>query len=326
MQDEYDFILDASLLNPTQVESSILSGKKARDYVSFFRDVHQSEAINPRHFDFFNDLTAQFRQAIGSTSHQHITHLHFENDRLTAESLSLTRASGLAVEDSGGKKLTSLTNLHTFVYPNSVFSTLTATPVKWHMDHIAERMASRGSNPLTEKAPIFFQHNALALSMLRILEEEHNEHVRGYHAFLLPERDGVLLGHTVPMAARENKNRVVLMAAAQDIRNLRTVPYEWIPTMNMTVRTYYGPKEMTPAMHRLRNRLLPFYGGEKAKALQLELDSVDDTQGSTHFETHPRRDNYINAFLDLSDIMQSSEWKLGTQLPQHLRPTLTLSP
>jgi hypothetical protein len=157
---------------------------------------------------------------------------------------------------------------------------------------------------------MFRMHNAMALAMLRIFEDRHP---KGTYPFVLPERNGILLGHTTPLPDSHPNNRIFMMAM-ESFDRFGIAQYEWIPKMSMMLNTFIGLKEMTPGQTNLRKALIPFYAGERAAGLGTEIDRALDTVKDERLL--PER--YTKAMSALTQVVESSLWKNATRLPKNL--------
>ncbi len=296
----------------TTNESIIMGGQDGRDITSLFWDVASQERVTDRHAQELLRLSTPFANALSPLSTHRDGTLQTQDGLITPGYGITTKAMGTARETIEGRNFTALNIFSASVNAHGLFTHTLSFPVKWNTGHIDDRMEERGGGyKLDPVSPMFRAHNATALAMLRLLEQKHGS---GIYPVLLPERNGVLLGHTVPIPDDHPNNRIFMMSI-DALDSFGIAFYEWRPKMHMTVRTFLGHGEMTLAQANLRKALLPFYSGDKAAGLHTEIDRMMDT------EKNPRLlpEKYVRAVDALSRVMDSPLWKAALRLPSNLR-------
>lgn len=320
-----DQILKACLRRVTPQEETLFSGQKGKELAQFIRHVDTTPHLTEANVDYFNQLIEDFSRVSQVKTHRQDSELCSEGGIIMKKSFLYREGRGLSWENHRGKHFLAFNHFSSVVSGEGIFAAIRPYPVKWYDDHISGRFLERHKETNIAQDPIFFQHNAVALAMLRIIEDEHDHSQTGYHPFLLPERNGVLIGHTLRAMPDESWNRIMFLAS-NDYSAMPMDEYEWFPRLNMTVRTFYGPDEMTPAMVKMRQFLLPFYSGEKAKGLSLEMDAFHYVNNGTAFERDSRSSQYMDALIELADLMKTPLWRQAAILPEHLRKNRPSSP
>ncbi len=306
------------LIRPTPDEMALLDGRKGLEYSSFFRDVKNSGVINPNHYAFWRKTTDDFSNAIKSRKQYATDDPVFEGGVLKSNSVYHARLVGLAKEDFNERQYLAMNFHNVNVDANGFFSAILSCPIKWNLAHIQQRIKERHGTPLEENTNVFAHHNAMALSMLRIFDDINDESPITYRPFVLPHREGLLLGHTI-LPEVDARNRLALMVSAEN-RQLNLQTYRWLPEKLMVVNSYIGQQEMTPAQKDLHKKLIPFKGGDKAKGFWLELDTIDQVRHSPSFDKHPEARNYAVTYLALEEIMHSDAWSNTVKMPENFVP------
>lgn len=298
-------------------ERVLLEGTLGRDVVSFVRDMKGGPRVTIHHLDQFFSIAAKIANVGRSIAWGESQDAGFEGEYLTPG--SYVNRSSIIVSQAPrlGKNLYTLENLYASATPNGMLAIVRPYPIQWHLDHIDDRSKERrgGFNAQDDR---FRLHNNVVMMMLQIIEEEHYTGETPYIPFILPESNGVLLGHTMSVRSGMDGNRI-FMAAAKNHEVLNLGRYAHFPQLEATVRTFLGPDEMTPAIKQLRLQLLKYYAPPYKDALAMGMDMYVRTVGSAAYEDHPQRDRFEDALIGISDIMASPLWQKNVRLPAHLR-------
>lgn len=303
----------------SRAERTLFSGTRAQEIAQFANDFHNANGINPAHLSYFFNLVDDFYAASSAKSTNIINDVRFDNDRLSPGSMVKISGWGVSAEDRRGKSLVSLNKFTAIAENAGFFMAARPYPVKWHLDHIKHRMQER--NPSRNTDIMFSEHNIVALAMLRIFEEEHVDGSIQYHPFVLPERGGIILGHTMRTAPEDSFNRVHL-TLAKDFESLTLSPYVWMPGMHIIARTFINMAELSPQMQRLRGELLKFYTPARIQALDIQIPLFVETKKCDFFDKYPQKEAYMSAMVDLADLMAGPLWQKAVKLPMHLRANL----
>ncbi len=312
-----EYIRQALQEKATPVERDFFSGKRLAEISSFAQDIHNSDAINSRHVDYFSTLFTAFGQASTLKPMRRSFTPRFENERLMEDSVIHSFDIGLSAEDHRGKTLYAINSFNAAASPAGFFFSARPMPVKWHMEHINQRCIERKSKPLDSNDWMFIQHNAMAASMLRIFEDDRDADPNAHRPFILPERRGILVGHTMQLPRDTPGNRIHLLAT-RDISAMQLSPYINNPYSIMTVRTFLGPDEMSPAMTKMRYSLLDFYKPQKMVTLFNELNNWDKLEANK--DRFPPTSDDIAVMSGLKNLMNSPLWDQTARLPVHLQP------
>lgn len=230
----------------------------------------------------------------------------------------IQKTLALAPRERRGKIIHTLDTVYARASANGFLAIFRPYPIKWNLMHLYDRSAERGGTFHQHEDTPFREHNFMALIMLRIIEELHYTGKTSYIPFILPENNGVLLGHTMIPTLEDNYNRI-FMAAAKDVASLGIERYEWIPQLEATVRTFLSFNEMSPALHRVRNQILQYYKAPYNQALGLGFDNYMGTENSTYYADDSRRPLYEKIVMGVAGIMDSPLWQQAVRLPLHLR-------
>lgn len=317
--DSHEYLKAYTLHGSTANERALYAGEKGRTYSNLFDNVVQNGVVLPGQVKGFRNFAEDLSGTFQNVTVEIFDGLRFLGERPIPDTTSHLKAVGIVREEKRDREFTAFNLLFASLRDTGAHTTILSFPVKWNMDHIEERMKDRRGGYLDVGSTMFRVHNSLAMSMLRIFEKQKPP---GLYPFILPERNGVLVGHTIPLAPDFAKNRFA-MAVARDrsLLDMHMERYEWIPTMHMRVNTFYGSREMTPAMHDVRKRLLPFYTAGKAAATQLEFESITNTINYSHVDNSSLGPQYLEGLSTLESIMGSHSWAQASRLPQQLRPS-----
>lgn len=311
--------VNASLLSrATATERRFFEGLQSSSMASLVQDFAVSEGMREPHMEFFLGLNRDFRTATGLINIGSTNSFRFEGGVLVPGSIAQSHDWAVCPQDQAGKTFWAMNSYLSTAMPEGIFFCAREFPVKWHLDHINERCKQRRSSPIEPYSMDFVRHNAVALSMLRIFEEQHRKTGNSYYSFALPEKNGLLYGHTMNIASPEITNRLHLLATNR-FGNFPTAPYSWRPNLCMTVRTFIGPDEMTPAQAKLRMELLRFYQPDKARALANELSFFNNVHGGYVHVAPGIMKTYEACTEAMKRLMTSPLWYATTRLPAHLR-------
>lgn len=314
--------LDESLYDrASPVERDLLAGARGRQIHSLANDLFSGAAVNVRHVDFFSTLYQDFDAATKTRDMSRPALLNYEGEHLAPGSEIRRRGWNISTETyRSGKVFHAINEVNASVSDAGVFFAARAFPVKWYMDHINERCAQRGANLIDMHTPLFMRHNVLALAMLRVIEQDEHFDARMPQPFILPEKRGVLIGHTMRIPEGYAANRLFLLAS-NNLPAMNMGRYARIPDFALSVRTYYGPDEMTPAMTKLRYSLLPFYQPQKIFGLFPEMENFNHIAlppGSPVVPPPPPTDSAT--LSDLARLMKSPLWRQAARLPAVMGP------
>ncbi len=302
----------------TAEERLFFGGARSATIASAIQDLAQSDGLRESHMAFFLEMNKAFRAAAGLTHNRGIVDIKFEQGILTPDSVAASEDWAVCPQDHNGKNLWAMNTYSSIVRQEGMFFTARDFPVKWHMEHINERCRQRKSNPIETESLTFLRHNAIALSMLRVFEEEHGKTGNTYLPFALPEKNGILVGHTMHLTPAEIGNRLFIVATNK-FGMFPTERYQWLPHLAMTVRTFLGPDEITPAQAKLRMELLRFYQPGKIRLIEQELALFNKTPSGMPPADIPFMQEHQQCLQSLRKLMTSPLWYSAARLPAHLR-------
>ncbi len=313
--DEY---LKEFLLGPVREnERSYFEGKAGRNIVSFVREMKNSPRVTMQHINHFFDMAAAFSGLHQGIAWGQSQDVDLDHDALVEGSYINRAAIMLSPAPRYDKNLFTIEHLAASASATGMLAVVRPYPIQWHLEHINERSELRKGSFDTQNDR-FRLHNNIIMMMLQVIEEEHYTGEMPYVPFILPEPNGVLLGHTMAVRPGADGNRIFI-AAAKDRDALKLGRYAHFPQLEATVRTFLGPDEMTPGMKQLRLQLMKYYGPTYKDALSMGMDAYVYAEGSSLYETNPRRDRFEDALIGISDIMASPLWRKNVRLPAHLR-------
>lgn len=298
-------------------ERALIDGALGRDMIRFVREMKGGAPVTLNHLDQFFNIANTLRGASRIIAAKESQDVWVANGAMVGTSHVSTATIGVIQAPRGEKKFYTLEHFSAVARPEGMLAIIRPYPIQWLMDHIDHRNTERHGG-FDAQSDRFHLHNNVIMMMLQIIEEEHFDGKNTHIPFLLPEGNGVLVGHTMAMLAGREGNRI-FMAAAKDEARLNLSPYAWFPKLEATVRTFLGPDEMTPAMKQLRMQLLKFYSPPYRAALEIGLENYTRTIGCSSYEDHPQRDRFEEALIGIADIMASPLWRNNVRLPVHLQ-------
>lgn len=302
------------------VERDFLAGPRGRQIHSLANDLFSGAPVNVRHVNFFSSLYQDFDTATKTRDMSRLDLVSYEGDHLAPGSEMRRRGWNISTETyRSGKVFYAMNEVNASVSDAGIFFSARSFPVKWYIDHINERCAQRGANLIDMHTPLFMRHNVLALAMLRVIEQDDHFDARMPQPFILPEKRGVLIGHTMRIPQGYEANRMFLLAT-NHLPAMNMGAYTRVPNFALSVRTYYGPDEMTPAMAKLRYSLLPFYQPQKILTLFPEMENFTHVALPPGHPFQPPPPEESAALPELAKLMKSPLWRQAARLPATMGP------
>ena len=309
-----------STFNLTIEEQTLLEGQAGHDFSNIAAQAMQG-SLSLNHLDRARHIANKFFNA-GATTLSRSEQIIF-NDRggyISQDShFDLFGINTTRVPNTGKEQGVYTLNLFRSIgAPNAVSLVSRSTPVFWHFNHIQDRMAERGVSVLDKESSYFVDLSILGLSMTRILEEIVDWNNSRYAPVVLPAREGLLFGTAEKVGAKKEANRLGIIGFNQ-AATWQFGLYEWLPEVEITMRTFYGLNELTPKQIQLRNRLSGFLKPNIMEALSLELDAFNYLEGFDAYSQDTLRDKYEENFIKLGEVMETPLWHQAAKLSRHHR-------